>query len=203
MTFVNGTLFAGTQSGQILAWKASSEEANPFIPVSVPSSVTHEGAVVCLCYGGNRLFSGSLDSSIKVWDENLQCVATLKGHSDGVMSLVFWGYYLLSCSLDGTVKIWATSQGGQIEENYTHKEGHGVLALNGITLPKKTDAEADQNILLCSCNDNSVRLYTLPSFEEKGRFLTIQEVRTIQKGPGGLVFTGDGAGRTTVWKTNV
>lgn len=79
----------------------------------------------------------------------------------------------------------------------------GVLALNGITLPKKTDAEADQNILLCSCNDNSVRLYALPSFEEKGRFFTRQEVRTIQKGPGGLIFTGDGAGRTTVWKTNV
>ena len=79
----------------------------------------------------------------------------------------------------------------------------GLLALNGITLPKKTDAEADQNILFCSSNDNSVRLYALPSFEEKGRFFTRQEARTIQKGPRGLIFTGDGAGRATVWKMNV
>ncbi|KAF4354252.1 zinc finger CCCH domain-containing protein 48 [Cannabis sativa] len=215
MAVVNGTLFAGTESGQILAWQASSDGASPtanpiFIPLGVPSSMKHGGPVVCLCYGGNRLFSASLDHSIKVWDYNLQCVATLKGHSDGVMSLAFGGYYLVSSSLDGTIKIWATTEKGNIETVHTHEEGHGVLALNGITLPPKTcDAKEkeesdDQNsILLCSCNDNSVRLYALPSFEEKGRFFTTQEVRTIQKGPGGHIFTGDGSGRTTVWKMNL
>ncbi|KAF4394711.1 hypothetical protein F8388_004802 [Cannabis sativa] len=184
MTVVNGTLFAGTQSGQILAWQASSDGASPtanltFIPLGV-------------------------------WDHNLQCVATLKGHSDGVMSLAFCGYYLVSSSLDGTIKIWATTEKGHVETVYTHEEGHGVLALNGITLPPKTcdakekeESDDQNNILLCSCNDNSVRLYALPSFEEKGRFFTTQEVRTIQKGPGGQIFTGDGSGRTTVWKMNL
>ncbi|XP_060958433.1 zinc finger CCCH domain-containing protein 48-like [Cannabis sativa] len=155
-------------------------------------------------------YLANLHGHTKVWDHNLQCVATLKGHSDGVMSLAFCGYYLVSSSLDGTIKIWATTEKGHVETVYTHEEGHGVLALNGITLPPKTcdakekeESDDQNNILLCSCNDNSVRLYALPSFEEKGRFFTTQEVRTIQKGPGGQIFTGDGSGRTTVWKMNL
>ncbi|KAI8025986.1 Zinc finger CCCH domain-containing protein 48 [Camellia lanceoleosa] len=70
----------------------------------------------------------------------------------------------------------------------------GVLALCGIH-----DAEA-KPILLCSCNDNSVRLYDLPSFTERGRLFAKQEVRAIQIGPGGLFFTGDATGQLAVWK---
>ncbi|XP_057508497.1 zinc finger CCCH domain-containing protein 63-like [Actinidia eriantha] len=84
--------------------------------------------------------------------------------------------------------VWAPTEGGGREVCYTHKEGHGVLALGGIC-----DAEA-KPILLCSCNDNSVRLYDLPSL------FTKSEVRTIEKGPYGLFFTGDGMGQVTVWK---
>ncbi|PON85189.1 Guanine nucleotide-binding protein, beta subunit, partial [Trema orientale] len=59
MIVANGMLLAGTQSGQILAWKGSSDETNPFQPVQ--SLTGHARAVVCLAFGGNRLFSASLD----------------------------------------------------------------------------------------------------------------------------------------------
>lgn len=72
----------------------------------------------------------------------------------------------------------------------------GIIGFCGIT-----DAEA-KPILLCSCNDNSVRLYELPSFTERGRIYAKAEVRTIQIGTGGLFFTGDAMGELTVWKLN-
>lgn len=38
------------------------------------------------------------------------------------------------------------------------------------------------------------------SFLERGRIYSKQEVRSIQIGPGGLFFTGDGTGEVRVWK---
>ncbi|EOX93783.1 Transducin/WD40 repeat-like superfamily protein [Theobroma cacao] len=71
---------------------------------------------------------------------------------------------------------------------------HGVLALCGMN-----DAET-RPVLLCSCNDNTVRLYDMPSFTERGRLFSKQEVRVIQRGPFPLSFTGGGSGSLTVWK---
>lgn len=37
-------------------------------------------------------------------------------------------------------------------------------------------------------------------FSERGRIFSKQVVRTIQVGPDGLFFTGDGSGLLSVWK---
>lgn len=55
-------------------------------------------------------------------------------------------------------------------------------------------------IFLCSCNDNNVRLYDLPSFRERGRIFSRSQVRTFKIGPARLFFTGDGEGELKVWK---
>uniref|UniRef100_M8BHX7 Uncharacterized protein n=1 Tax=Aegilops tauschii TaxID=37682 RepID=M8BHX7_AEGTA len=64
----------------------------------------------------------------------------------------------------------------------------GALALTGMP-----DAQS-KPVLVCSLNDNTVRLYDLPSFSDRGRIFSKQEIRAIQTGPGGLFFTGDGTG---------
>ncbi|KAL5565484.1 hypothetical protein UlMin_028648 [Ulmus minor] len=194
MVTSNDILFAGTQSGQILAWRGCIDQTNPF-----PEAVSLEGhtsTVICLAIGrDNRLYSGSMDHTIRVWDTStLQCIATLEGHSDSVMSLICWDQFLLSASLDGTLKIWSNNDQGNLEVAYTHKEEHEILAISGMK-----DANA-KPILFCSCNDNIVRLYELPSFLERGRLFAKREVRVIQDGPGGFFFTGDGTGLLTVWK---
>lgn len=61
------------------------------------------------------------------------------------------------------------------------------------------DSEA-KPVLLCSCSDNTVRVYDLPSFSERGRISFKQAVRRIEIGPGGLLFTGDESGQVRVWK---
>lgn len=188
----NDLLFAGTQDGTILAWKFN-VATNCFEPAA--SLKGHTLAVVTLVVGGNRMYSGSMDHSIRVWNlETLQCMQTLSGHTDVVMSVLCWDQFLLSASLDKTVKVWAAAVSGNLEVAYTHTEEHGLLTLCGMH-----DSEA-KPVLLCSCNDNTVRVYDLPSFSARGKMYSKKEVRCIQIGPGGLFFTGDGTGQIRVWK---
>ncbi|KAF2320876.1 hypothetical protein GH714_031506 [Hevea brasiliensis] len=179
--------------GSILAWKGSTENPNPFEHAT--SLKGHTGAVICLTIGRDWLYSGSMDSTIRAWElDTLQCIHTLNGHVDAVMSLICWDEYLLSCSLDRTIKVWASTKEGNIEVIYTHEKEHGAIALFGMH-----DVE-DKPVLFCSCNDNSIYLYDLPSFNERGRIFSKGEVKTIETGPGGLFFTGDGTGLLNVWK---
>ncbi|KAJ9691693.1 hypothetical protein PVL29_013774 [Vitis rotundifolia] len=185
-------LFAGAENGTIYAWKAN-KETNAFEPATTLGG--HNCAVVSLTVGGGRLYSGSMDNTIRVWDlTTLQCIYTLKEHASVVMSLGCWGPYLISCSLDQTIEVWFATEAGNLEVTYTHNEEHGVLTLFGMFNSK------GKPILLCSCNDNSVRLYELPSFTERARIFAKEEVRVIQIGPGGLFFIGDGTGQVDVWK---
>ncbi|KAL6191876.1 hypothetical protein ACLB2K_038265 [Fragaria x ananassa] len=86
------------------------------------------------------------------------------------------------------------SKGGKIEEIYTHTDEDGLLALSGMH-----DGE-DQPLLFCSSKDNSVRMYDLPSFDERGKLFAKREVQAIQIGSGGLFFTGDETGGLSVCK---
>ncbi|XP_044506546.1 zinc finger CCCH domain-containing protein 48-like [Mangifera indica] len=188
----NDLLLAGTQDGSILAWKFNAA-TNGFEPAA--SLKSHNLAVVSLVVGANKLYSGSMDNSIRAWDlETLQCIQTLTEHTSVVMSLLCWDQFLLSCSLDKTIKVWAATESGNLEVTYTHTEDHGVLTMCGMP-----DSEG-KPVLLCSCNDNSVHLYDLPSFSERGKIFAKQDIRSIQLGPGGLFFTGDGTGQVKVWQ---
>ncbi|KAL9689978.1 hypothetical protein QQ045_010371 [Rhodiola kirilowii] len=182
-------IFAGAQDGVILVWKTSSESS-----MLQPSATIlgHDKAVVSLAVGGNHLYTGSLDHTVKVWDLNtLECVQTLTGHSDAVMSLLCLDRFLISCSLDRTIKIWAVNGDGKFEVTYTHNEEHGILALAWMN-----DFES---ILLCACSDKSVRIYELPSFCDRGRLFSREVVEKIDIGPSGLFFTGDVSGSIAVW----
>ena len=186
-------LFAGVQDGRILAWKR-------FEPAAALAG--HRSAVVSLVIGAGRLYSGSMDTTIRVWDlATLQCIESLAAHTDVVMSLLCWDQFLFSASLDGTIKVWAATETESIstgnnllQVTYTHNEEDGVLKLCGMP-----DAQG-KPVLLCACNDNTVRLYDLPSFSERGKIFAKEEVRSMEIGPGGLFFTGDAAGELKVWR---
>lgn len=187
----NDMLLAGTEDG-ILAWKYNGS-TNCFEPAAQLKEHTHH--VVSLVVGANRLYSGSMDNSIRVWNlETMQCLQILTGHTSVVMSVLCWDQFLLSCSLDQTIKVWAANESGNLEVTYTHQEEKGVLALCGMH-----DSEA-KPVLLCSCNDKTIRVYDLPSFSERGKIFSKEVVRRIEIGPGGLFFTGDESGQLRVWK---
>ncbi|OVA02464.1 zinc finger protein [Macleaya cordata] len=192
LTVGNEMLLAGTQDGSILVWRFTAA-TNGFEPAA--SLKGHTSAVVSLVVGANRLYSGSMDNTIRVWElETLQCIQTLTEHTSVVMSVLCWDLFLLSCSLDHTIKVWVATESGKLEVTYTHQEEQGVLSLCGMH-----DAQG-KPVLICSCNDNTVRVYDLPSFNERGKIFAKEEIRAIQIGPGGLFFTGDGTGELKVWK---
>ncbi|KAL8495386.1 hypothetical protein ACS0TY_019508 [Phlomoides rotata] len=185
-------LIAGMEDGSILVWKQ-----NPETKIPEPAAMVreHNGAICSLVIGANRLYSGSKDCTIKAWDlQNMQCLQTLTGHTNTVKSVLCWESYLMSASLDNTLKVWATTESGTIEVVHEIKEDHGVITLCGIH-----DAEA-RPILLCSFGDNTVRLYDLPTFTEKGIIFSKREVELIKIGIEGLFFTGDATGEISVWK---
>ncbi|GMI93085.1 hypothetical protein like AT5G51980 [Hibiscus trionum] len=192
MTVVRDMLVAGAQNGGITAWRASFE-TNTFQPAA--SLEGHVGAVKCFAVGEKTLFCGSVDHTIRVWDlDTFRCIETLNGHAAAVTSLVHCGAYLFSCSLDCTIKVWSAPEGWNWEVVCTHNVGSGALKLCGMN-----DAE-NEAVLFCSCNDNTVRLYELPSFVERGRIFSKREVKVIERGSENLFFTGDDNGSLTVWK---
>nr|PNR57693.1 hypothetical protein PHYPA_004687 [Physcomitrium patens] len=190
----DGLLFAGTHFNAA---------TNQFEPAASMSG--HTGPVVTLMLIANRLYSGSMDSTIRVWEfATLQCVQALEGHTNVVMDLLCWDSFLLSCSLDGTIKIWSVNSSGQLELTFSHPEEENQSDSRNITLAGAlkmcgcTD-KAGKPVLLCSYNDNIVRLYDLPTFTERGQLFSREEVRALQVGLNNLVFSGDSRGDVKVW----
>uniref|UniRef100_A0ACD5VXH5 Uncharacterized protein n=1 Tax=Avena sativa TaxID=4498 RepID=A0ACD5VXH5_AVESA len=193
MTITDEMLFAGTGDGSIMAWKFPAKESN-LRPVAILKG--HERQVISLSVSATRLYSGSLDNTIRVWDlKTLQCVQTLSEHKAAVTSVLCWDQKLLSCSLDKTVKVWSASESGNLEVMHTHSEEHGLRTLFGMHRVGRTP------VLFCSLHNSScIRLLDLPSFDERGKLYSKKEVKTIELGSGGLLFTGDGAGELKLWR---
>lgn len=65
------------------------------------------GAVRALASTGTRVFSGSDDTTVRVWDsESLSCLRTLEGHEDNVRVLAVNDRFLFSGSWDKTIRVW-------------------------------------------------------------------------------------------------
>ena len=64
----------------------------------------HSDAVRALAVANDRLFSGSYDGTVKVWDvKSMECLQTLAGHTGPVRTLVYSGGHMFSGSYDKTV----------------------------------------------------------------------------------------------------
>ena len=67
----------------------------------------HTDAVRALAVAGGRLFSGSYDGTVRVWDvTSLHCLEVLKGHVGPVRTLVHCSNMMFSGSYDKTVSNW-------------------------------------------------------------------------------------------------
>jgi len=65
----------------------------------------HTDAVRALATSDNKLFSGSYDGTVKVWDVvTLECLKTLAGHTGPVRTLVSSGGHMFSGSYDKMVR---------------------------------------------------------------------------------------------------
>jgi WD40 repeat protein len=130
-------------------WNAKSEFCDGVL-------IGHDSAVMCLVQvRGGYLYSGSADSTMKMWDlTSMQCVGTITGHDNTVSTLVeLSDGRLLTGSWDTTVKLWSLSKGSwSCEHTFT---GHSDWITCLITL-------LDGRIATGSL-DHTVRVWSLDS----------------------------------------
>eukprot|EP00667_Euglena_gracilis_P003893 EG_transcript_3905 len=78
----------------------------PFLARRVRTFRGHSGPVLCLAVLKRLLFSGSDDTTVRVWDSTGSCLRVLSEHRGAVRCMVTWRHRVLSGSADGTVRVW-------------------------------------------------------------------------------------------------
>ncbi|CAN6296546.1 unnamed protein product [Urochloa humidicola] len=188
-------LFAGTEDGVIYMWRMNRAQ-QCFDEVAAFRG--NDKAVASLAQGKGTLYSGSADGSVRAWDlDSRRCVCTLAAHASAVTALLCWEQFLLSSSDDGTVKVWRAKPGRDdldLEVHYVHSEGERVVAIDGTYDPDK------KPVLMVSRGDGVVRVYDLPSLENRGMIRCNGEARVVYLRSPGVVFTGDASGEVRVVK---
>lgn len=120
---------------------------------------SHTRPVLSLAVAGNRLFSGSYDYSIRVWNlDTLQREKTLTGHTDAVRALTVAGGKVFSASYDGTLKVRMLAQQDAPNLDLDFRKGAGKHFVSfGFLYP----------CLLCchTCTCNSCVLNFWPCFD--------------------------------------
>jgi len=108
VTSCAGLLYAAYRDGRARVWAPNVEKV-------VTTFVAHEGGIPAILVDEQaRMYLGSEDRSISVWDLKMQAtyvdaekrVCAYKGHSDGVLSLAKGDTLLYSGSYDHAIKIW-------------------------------------------------------------------------------------------------
>lgn len=84
----------------------------------------HTSSISTLKMLGNTLVSGSVDTTIKIWNLNSkQCISTLKGHTGTVRCLDFdLQKKRIVSSHDGSIKLWDLETGQLISTHNIHSE---------------------------------------------------------------------------------
>ena len=97
------------------------ELLGPLSGMHITTLQGHTDCVWCLTVVGNRLYSGSYDRTIRVWDTDThQHVTTLQGHTNAVNCLTVVGNKLYSGSDDRTIRVWDTDT----HQHITTLQGH-------------------------------------------------------------------------------
>ena len=87
----------------------------------------HTDTVSCLTILKNKLYSGSWDNTIRIWNtETHKKIAFLIGHTDIVKCLTILKNKLYSASNDKTIRIWNTET---YEKIATLKDTHPVICI--------------------------------------------------------------------------
>lgn len=137
-----------------------------------------EHVITCLQFYGNRILSGSDDTTLKVWSAiSGKCLRTLVGHSGGVWSSQMVGDLVISGSTDRTLRVWSA------------KSGQCLKVLSGHTSTVRC-MHLYQNKVVSGSRDATLRVWSIPD----GRCLRVlighlAAVRCVQYN-GKLVVSG-------------
>ena len=151
----------------------------------------HTDAILSVAFSpdGQRIASGSMDKSLKVWDaETAQVSLTLDGHGEYVTSVAFGplGKHIVSGGYDGTLKMWDVESG---EEVFSHR-GH-TESINSIVFSR------DGERIVTGASDKMIKVWDAdvfrPSVSIQGH---AEQVNSVDLGPGDLRIVSASSDRT-------
>ncbi|XP_063837577.1 F-box/WD repeat-containing protein 7 isoform X2 [Ostrinia nubilalis] len=127
---------------------------NNWLHKSVASPIVMRGhddhVITCLQFYGNRILSGSDDTTLKVWSAVTgKCLRTLVGHSGGVWSSQMVGDLVISGSTDRTLRVWNA------------KSGQCLKVLAGHTSTVRC-MHLYQNRVVSGSRDATLRVWSIP-----------------------------------------
>ncbi len=110
--------------------------------------------VWCLAIHENKLYSGGVDKTIRVWDTNThKLIDTLKGHTSDVSHIIINGNKLYSGSADNTIRIW---------DMETHKK---IKILRGHT-GKLCSMTLHDNKVYSGSRDNTIHIWNTETYKK-------------------------------------
>ncbi|XP_041986952.1 F-box/WD repeat-containing protein 7 [Aricia agestis] len=121
-------------------------------PVANPMVMRgHDDHVItCLQFYGNRILSGSDDTTLKVWSAVTgKCLRTLEGHSGGVWSSQMVGDLVISGSTDRTLRVWNAKSGACLKVLTGHTSTVRCMHLH-------------QNRVVSGSRDATLRVWSIP-----------------------------------------
>ncbi|CAH0402234.1 unnamed protein product [Chilo suppressalis] len=116
-----------------------------------------EHVITCLQFYGNRILSGSDDTTLKIWSAVTgKCLRTLVGHSGGVWSSQMVGDLVISGSTDRTLRVWNARSGQCLKVLAGHTSTVRCMHLY-------------QNRVVSGSRDATLRVWSIP----EGRCLRV------------------------------
>lgn len=155
-------LVCGTQNNLIRVWSV-----NNLRPVAALKG--HVASVTCVAIlPGNQIVSGSIDSTVKVWN-NAGVSRSFVGHKGPVTSVsVLRDGRVVSASIDRTIKVW-----NMVDRSSITLRGHSSTV-------RSVSVLSDGRIVSAS-DDSTLRVWSLPSMESRMRRARILKRRQMQK----------------------
>lgn len=153
---------ADPRMDRLKQWIVNLDAANKgqIAPLRTLSGHTDRVSSMCFSADGRTLFSGSIDTFIRVWEVDTgKALRTFKAHSTGVNTLAISknGKVLVSGSYRGTVRIWNVDS----EEELRSLDNRSQVLSVAIS--------ADSHIVASGSENGSVRIWDAESGAELGR----------------------------------
>eukprot|EP01132_Coremiostelium_polycephalum_P007905 gene7905-9728_t len=134
MQFDGKILATGSWDASLKVWNIETGDCRVLSSLEINSKVGpnaggHTHGITCVQFQGNRLISGSSDSTLRIWDLSTgECVHILRGHTDGVSCLcIIDDVTLASGSLDNTINLWSMETGKLLHSFTNHISGISCL----------------------------------------------------------------------------
>ena len=192
LTISDGKLYSGSYDNSIMVWNCSNHEL--ITTLGVPEEHDEEGeyeghtsSVLCLTINDGKLYSGSVDKTIKVWDcSTNKLITTLTEHTDAVYRLRIHGGKLYS-QAGNVIKVYDCSDDTLITTLEDHTYYITCLEIHD---GKLYTGSFDKTINVYDCSDDSL-ITTLRGHTSAVYDLTFQNGKLYSKQFGGAIISGN------------